>query len=218
MSKLQTAWHLLTTDRGEFCASLLQRYSRLFKNDERYLKLLFRCKMGYWMDFQHPKTFNEKLQWLKLHDRKPEYTKLVDKAAVKQVIADKIGGEYIIPTLGIWEKPESIEWDKLPNQFVLKTTHGGGGSGVVICKDKSTLDKQKAILRLKASLKTDVYQSLREWPYKNVPKRIIAEKYLEDETGNLKDYKFYCFNGQAYCVMLCEDRAIGDTKFYYFDR
>ena len=121
------------------------------------------------MDFKNPTTFNEKLQWLKVHDRNPEYTKMVDKYAVKDYVSEKIGVEYVIPTLGVWNKPEDIEWDKLPDEFVLKTTHGGGSNGVVICKDKSKLDKQKAVEQLNnGMLLTGI--PFREHPYENVPK------------------------------------------------
>ena len=196
----------------------MQHTAKYWHNDELYLKLLFYFMMGKHLDLQHPKTFNEKLQWLKLYNRRPEYTTMVDKYAVKDYVASKIGKEYIIPTLGVWDKPEQIEWDKLPNQFVLKTTHGGGNTGVVICKDKSIFDRGKAIAKLNRSLQTDIYITLREWPYKNVPKRIIAEEYIEDsQSKDLVDYKFFCFNGIADSVMLCLDRQEGETKFYFFD-
>lgn len=167
-----------------------------------YLKFLFRLKMGYKLDLNNPRTFSEKLQWLKLYNRKPEYTQMVDKAAVKEYVSKIVGGKYIIPTLGIWESPEEIEWENLPNQFVLKTTHGGGSCGVVICKDKSSFDCDAAIKKLKKSMKQDIWSVLKEWPYKDVKPRIIAEQYLESQAGGgeLADYKFYCFNGKVkYC-------------------
>lgn len=173
--------------------------------DKLYLKLLFRLKMGKKLNLRNPQTFSEKLQWLKLYDRKPEYTRMVDKYAVKYYVADIIGKEYIIPTIGVWDKLEDIDWDKLPEKFVLKTTYGGGSSGVVICKDKTTFDRQQAILKLKKSLKQDIYRTLKEWPYKNVPKRIIAEQYIDPrpETKDLPDYKFFCFNGEPkYCQVI----------------
>lgn len=188
--------------------------------DKLYLKVLFRGSMGYKLDLRHPKTFNEKLQWLKLYDHNPLYTTLVDKYRVKQWVADKIGEEYIIPTLAVYQSVDEIDLDKLPNQFVLKTTHDSGG--VVICKDKSTFDMQAAITILNKSLARDVYMDYREWPYKNVTKRIIAETYMTDETpencGGLTDYKFSCYQGKAYKVMLCLDRDSGNTKFYSFDK
>ncbi len=176
-----------------------------FLPDKFFLSLKFYQAFGHWPNWKNPQTFSEKIQWLKMYDRHPEYTKMVDKYAVKQFVKDIIGEEYVIPTLGVWNRPEDIEWSKLPNQFVLKTTHGGGNEGVSICKDKSSFDKQKAINLLNESLKTDLYKVWREWPYKNVPKRVIAEKYIEPDpiTGDLPDYKFFCFNGEPkYCQVI----------------
>ena len=190
----------------------------LFKDDELYLKLLFLFEMHYWPDLKHPKTFNEKLQWLKLHNRKPEFTTMVDKYAVKKYVADRIGQQYIIPTLGVWDSFDQIDFDSLPNQFVLKTTHGGGGLAVVICKDKQTFDKRRAKRILEKSLHSDIYMKYREWPYKDVPKRIIAEKYMVDESGTeLKDYKFFCFNGEPKYMLLVSGRQAGKKRFDYFD-
>lgn len=199
MSKINTAIRQLKSDRGEFMASIISNFFRWLP-DATYLKLLYRFKMGHRLDLKNPQTFTEKLQWLKLYNRKLEYTKMVDKYAVKEYVAKIIGEEYIIPTLGVWDKPEDIDWDSLPNQFVLKTTHGGGGGGVVICKDKATFDKTAAIAKLKESMTSDIYSGLREWPYKNVPKRIIAEKFMAPEKSpapkDLLDFKFFCFNGE----------------------
>jgi hypothetical protein len=218
MSKLSTAIKLLKNNRGEFCASLLQNLSFLFP-DKLYLTLLFRCKMGYWIDWKNPKTFSEKLQWLKLYNRKPEYTTMVDKYAVKEYVAKIFGEEYIIPTLGVWDTPEEINWDELPNQFVLKTTHGGGSTGVVICRDKVNFDKKAAEEKMSRSLKSCIYQSYREWPYKNVKRRIIAEQYMEDrESEDLIDYKFYCFNGEPiYCQVIRDRRSKETIDFYDVD-
>lgn len=203
MSRISTAIKQLRTDRGEFMASIVSNFLRWLP-DAPYLKLLYRFKMGHRLDLKSPKTFTEKIQWLKLYNRKPEYTKMVDKYAVKEYVANLIGEEYIIPTLGVWNKPEDIDWDSLPNQFVLKTTHGGGGGGVIICKDKATFDKTTAIAKLKESMASDIYSGLREWPYKDVPKRIIAEKFMAPEkspdsvlkSSELLDYKFFCFDGE----------------------
>lgn len=215
MSKITTAIKLLKHNRGEFLASILMHLNFLFP-DKLYLSLLFRFKMGYWMDWKNPKTFSEKLQWLKLYDRKPEYTTMVDKYAVKEYVASIIGEEYIIPTIGVWDRPEDIDWDSLPQKFVLKTTHGGGGSGVVICKDKATFDNTAAIKKLKKSSGKCIYKSLREWPYKNVPKRIIAEQYLLLEGNNeLNDYKFFCFNGKVKFFKIDFDRFTEHRANYY---
>lgn len=186
--------------------SLLNHFGGVLP-DKLYLILLFRLKMGRWPNLSHPKTFNEKLQWLKLYDRRPEYTLMVDKAAVKDYVADIIGREYIIPTIGVWKHPEDIEWDILPKQFVLKTTHGSGSSGVVICKDKDTFDKEAAIKTLRRAMNKDVYRKLREWPYKNVQKRILAEEFIaEKRKKDLADYKIYCFNGEPKFIFVCDNR------------
>lgn len=185
-------------------------------SDKTFLKLQYHCLFGKKLDLKNPKTYNEKLQWMKLYDRRPKYTMMVDKYAVKKYVADIIGNEYIIPTLGVWDRPEDIEWDKLPNQFVLKCTHDSGG--LVICRDKSKLDKSLAINKLRKSLKTDYYRASREWPYKNVLRRIIAEKYMEDESvGELPDYKFFCFDGEVKALFIGTERGTGDVKFDYFD-
>jgi hypothetical protein len=187
---------------------LIVRLLRLLP-DEPYLSLKFRMNFGRWPNWKNPQTFSEKLQWLKLYDRRPEYTRMVDKYAVKEYVAGLIGEEYVIPTLSVWDKPEEIEWEKLPNQFVLKTTHGGGSEGVVICRDKAIFDREKAIDQLNKSLQTDLYKVWREWPYKNVPKRIIAEKYLEPSTvtNDLADYKYFCFNGEPKYVQVISGRG-----------
>lgn len=186
--------------------------------DALFLRLKYLLKMKKILSLKNPKTFNEKLQWLKLYDRKPEYTKIVDKYAVREYIAEKIGEEYLIPLLGVWDSFDEIDFDKLPDQFVLKCTHNSGG--LVICKDKSKLDIDKARKKIGASLKNNYFWHGREWPYKNVKPRIIAEKYMTDVcTGSeLTDYKFSCFNGIVDNVMLCVERNTGDTKFHFFDR
>lgn len=189
--------------------------------DRIYLKWMFRLKMGKKLNLDNPISYNEKLQWLKLYDRRPEYTKMVDKYAVKDYVTQKIGKEYVIPTLGVWNSIEEIEWEKLPNQFVLKTTHDGGSCGVVICKDKSVFDRQKAIVKLKRSLSYNPYNGAREWPYKNVPKRIIAEKYIEPDPdlNDLPDYKYFCFNGEVKALFVATDRQTPgeEVKFDFFD-
>lgn len=190
--------------------------------DDIYLKKEFKVRMGKELNLKNPKTFNEKLQWLKLYDRNPEYTMMVDKYAAKQYVANKIGEEYIIPTLGVWTKFDDIDFDKLPNQFVLKCTHDSGG--LVICKDKSTLDITAAKRKIEHCLKRKYYYIHREWPYKNVPPRIIAEKYMTDNVNTstnetLKDYKFYCFDGKVRFLMINSDRnSKMSTKADYFDR
>ena len=187
---------------------ILNRVAVLFP-DKLFLKLKFRLMMGEKLDLNNPKTFNQKLQWLKLYNRKPEYTTMVDKYAVKEYVANIIGEEHIIPTLGVWNSTDEIDWDALPNQFVLKTTHGGGGCDVIICKDKATFDKDAAKEKLNKSLKSDIYYNFREWPYKNVPKRIIAEKFMTNNGKDLEDYKIHCFNGEPKFILVCSNRYGG---------
>ena len=184
-------------------------------SDKNYLKIKYKSKMGKKLDIENPKTFNEKLQWLKLYDRKDIYTTMVDKYEAKKYVANIIGEEYIIPTLGIYEKWEEIDFDKLPNQFVMKCTHDSGG--IVICKDKNNLDIKKAKKKIYKSLKYNYFYFGREWPYKNVKPRIIIEKYMEDESKKeLKDYKFFCFNGKVKICLVCTDRQT-DLKETFFD-
>lgn len=197
--------------------SLLQHFGWWIP-DKLYLKWIYWLKLGRKLDLKSPKRFTEKLQWLKLYDRKPFYAKLVDKAEVKDYVAGIIGDEYIIPTLGVWNKPEDIDWDNLPDRFILKTTHGGGGSGVVICNDKSRLDKIKAIDKLNRNMKQDIYGTLREWPYKDIPRRVIAEQLLDKDSqyDDIPDYKFYCFNGIPKVVLIATNRFT-DHNFNYYD-
>ena len=189
--------------------------------DKPYLSLKYFNVFGRFPNWKSPQTYSEKLQWLKLYDRNPEYTMMVDKYAVKKYVADIIGNDYVIPTLGVWGKPEEIDWNVLPNQFVLKTTHGGGNEGVVICRNKTTFDKQAAIDKLNASFRTDLYKVWREWPYKNVPKRVLAEKYIEPnpETNDLSDYKFFCFDGKVKGLFVATERQNPneEVKFDFFD-
>lgn len=184
---------------------ILNKGAKLF-SDKKFLKMKFRLEMGHNLDLDNPKTFNEKLQWLKLYNRKPEYTTMVDKHAVKEYVANIIGKEHIIPTLGVWNSIDEIDWDTLPNQFVIKTTHGGGGGGVVICKDKTNFDKKKAKKTIQKSLDGDIYWNYREWPYKDVPKRIIAEQFMSNNGKDLEDYKIHCFNGEPKFILVCSNR------------
>lgn len=187
-------------------------------SDKEYITRMFKIRMGYNLDLDNPKTFNEKIQWLKLYDRKPIYTSMVDKYTAKQYVADRIGEEYIIPTLGVWDKFDDIDFDDLPNQFVLKCTHDSGG--LVICRDKNFLDKQKAKEKIERSLKKNYYWSGREWPYKDVKPRIIAEQYMEDtRTEELRDYKFFCFDGVAKALFIATERQKEgeEVKFDFYD-
>ena len=203
----------------KFVEFFVTQNARFFKNDQKYLSWLWWCKMGYRINWENPQTFCEKIQWLKIHDRRSEYTKMVDKYAVKEYVRNRIGSEYIIPTLGVWDRAEDINWDVLPDRFVLKTTHGGGGNGVIICRDKTNFDKVNAVALLNKSMQSDIYILLREWPYKDVPKRIMAEQYMEDfgidVSSCLTDYKFFCFDGiPRYCQVI-KDRHTSETIDFF---
>ena len=200
-------------------SSIVFKTAKFWTNDELYLKVLFLIKTKRILNLKNPTSYNEKLQWLKLFNRQPLYTQLVDKYAVKQIVTEKIGEEHVIPLLGVWDNPEDINWDILPNEFVLKTTHGGGNTGVVICKDKTTIDKNKAIERLQKSLNSDIYLLYREWPYKNVKRKIIAEKLIKPQTDEeIRDYKFYCFHGEPQFVAVASERFSGKGPYFdYFD-
>lgn len=182
--------------------------------DKIYLKIKYYKENGTKLDLSQPKTFSEKLQWLKLYDRKPLYTTLVDKYAVKQYVGKIIGEEYIIPTYGIWENFDDIDFSTLPKQFVLKCTHDSGS--IVICKDKESFDFYNAKRILCKAMKRNYYWSGREWPYKNVKPQIIAEKFMSNYSDNdLTDYKIFCFNGQAkYCQVIANRHSNETIDFY----
>lgn len=186
--------------------------------DKWYLFFRFKNRVGYWPHLNHPRTFNEKLQWLKLNDRHAEYTQMVDKIDAKKYVASIIGDKYIIPTLGVWNSVDEIEWDKLPNQFVIKVSSDSGG--IVVCKDKQTLDIEKAKEKLTNGWGKNYYVHNKEYPYRDLIPRIIAEEYKEDESGyELRDYKIFCFNGEPKILFVASDRqkAGEDTKFDFFD-
>lgn len=195
--------------------SLIKRAMRVVP-DKPYIKLSYRFHTGKKLDLNAPTTYNEKLQWLKLYDRKDIYTKMVDKYEAKKYVADIIGEEYIIPTLGVWDRFEDIDFAALPEKFVLKTTHDSGG--IVICRNKADFDFEAAKKKLNGSLAHNYYYDGREWPYKNVKPRILAEQYMEDAaTAELRDYKFYCFDGEVKSVMIATGRQNADgvhTDFF----
>lgn len=185
--------------------------------DKMYLKMRFKNLMGKRLDLKNPKTFNEKIQWLKLNDRKDFYKTIVDKYSVRDYIAQEWGEEHLIPLLGAWESVEDITFDSLPEQFVLKCTHGSKCN--IVCTDKSKLDIEKAKRLLSKWMSTNYYYHSREWPYKFVTPRIIAEKYmLSTDADELIDYKFYCNNGKPEYVMVCVGRNNNNLRFLYFDR
>lgn len=184
---------------------------------EAFLGKMYQIRMGRELNLEDPVTYTEKLQWLKLYDHRPEYTTMVDKYAVKQYVAEKIGPEYVVPLLGVWDSVEDIDFDSLPGRFVLKTTHDSGG--IVVCKDKSSLDFEAARKKLRYFHRRNYYDHNREWPYKNVPHRIIAEAYMEDtSTAELRDYKFFAFGGVPKVLYIAQGRGHGgETVADFFD-
>lgn len=210
---------LALSNPREIGRSVMVHTAKYWKNDEVYLKLLFFFRMGRRLNLKNPTTFNEKLQWIKLYDRDPRYTMMVDKFAVKDYVASLLGSDYIIPTLAVWDKIEDIDLSSLPDKFVLKTTNGGGGCGVVICSNKNSLDIDAAKHKLSQSLSSSIYINSREWPYKNIVPRVIAERFMiDDTTGDLRDYKYYCFDGEPKIMLIATERFTSKhTYFDYFD-
>lgn len=199
----------------------LIRNGRLNKlSDEKFLKLKYWAKMDHkHLNLNNPQTFNEKLQWLKINDRNPLYTILADKYKMKEWVSEKIGGKYIVPLLGVWNNVDDIDFNKLPDEFVLKCNHNSG-LGMVICKDKSKLNIVEVKNNLKKGLRQNYFDYSREWPYKNIEKKIVAEKLLCDDSGeqedSLIDYKFFCFNGQPKIMYISKDNAL-EPKTDFFD-
>lgn len=192
-------------------------YNKL--DDRTYLVKKCKAKFGKSFNIDSPVTYNEKLQWLKLNNRNPKYTMMVDKYLVRNYIKDMIGDKYLIPLLGVWDNAKDIDFDDLPNKFVLKCNHNSGG-GMVICKDKSALDIERTRRELNENLGINYYKKNREWPYKNVKPRIIAEQYMEDsKTKELRDYKFFCFDGEVKFMFVATDRQKDgeEVKFDFFD-
>ena len=192
------------------------KYSLRFLSDSAYIKLYYRLRMHESCRLDNPVTYNEKLQWLKLHDRNSRYVEMVDKAEAKKIAASLIGEEHIVPTLGVWDSFEEIDFSSLPDRFVLKCTHDS--EGLVVVKDKSELDVVAAKRKLERAMRFNFYYIGRELPYLDVPPRIIAEEYIEDSAcGELRDYKFFCFNGEPKLMFVATGRASGDTKFDFYD-
>lgn len=192
--------------------------SKYIKSDVFFLKVYYFLALGKKMDFDNPKTYSQKIQYLKLYNNSPVCTQMVDKYGVRELIKEKVGDEYLIPLYGVWSKFDDIDFKSLPNQFVLKTTHDSGS--YIICKDKSKLDLKSAKRRLNSSLRRNYFWRGREYPYKNVEPRIIAEKLMTNENGSdIVDYKFYCFNGVPKIMFFASDRQnkTEETKFDYYD-
>lgn len=202
---------------GILCKIIITKYCH-WMSDKLFLKIMFRLNHRKRLNLDHPQTFSEKLQWLKLYNRRPEYTVMVDKIKAKEYVASIIGDEYIIPTLGVWKDSDEIDFDALPERFVLKCNHNSG-TGMYICKDKSKMDVEKVKAELRKGLHEDYYIKNREWPYKNVERRVFAEVYMEDEFGELRDYKFFCFDGEVKALFIATDRSRGEhaVRFDFFD-
>lgn len=192
------------------------RYALHWMPDEAYIQLNYFIHFHRFANLKQPVTFNEKLNWLKLHDHNPAYCEMVDKYDVKGYVAKMIGEEYCIPTLGVWDNFDDIDFDALPESFVLKCTHDS--HGIVLVRDKNLMNKAKAREKLSAALGHNFYYIGREWPYKNLRPRIIAEPYLvDDKTGELRDYKFFCFNGVPKALYIASERESEEVRFDYFD-
>ncbi|MGM9853973.1 MAG: ATP-grasp fold amidoligase family protein, partial [Muribaculaceae bacterium] len=208
----------LIKDPRAILLGLMSRTAALWP-DKLYLKIVYRLYMGKPLNLRKPRTYPEKLNWLKVNLKDENYTKLVDKYEVKKYVAEKLGGnEHIIKNLGIWESFDDIDFDKLPNQFVLKTTNGGGNSAVVICRDKTSLDRAECRKKLKLVSGKKYLQS-REYPYYKVKPRIIAEEFLSTEDNELSDYKFFCFNGEPKFLFVGTERQKEgeEVKFDFYD-
>lgn len=171
--------------------------------------------MGKWIRWNHPTTFTEKIQWLKIYGYKDAYVTMVDKLAVKAYVSRLIGEEYVIPTIAVWASVADIDWSHLPTRFVLKTTHAGGGQGTIVCHDKDTLDQQQAAAILQRSMRTVVGKAFRERPYEKVPRRVFAEQNMSANGSDLTDYKFYCFNGRPTYCQVIRDRHTKETIDFF---
>lgn len=214
---IYNAIHSLFCDPKHFLDALLVRFGGCL-SDETFIRWTYYLNHGRALNLKEPKRYTEKLQWLKLFYRDSMWTQMVDKYRVKELVSERVGDKFVVPCLGVWDKAEDIEWDSLPNQFVLKTNHDSGNNGVFICKDKSKIDKVKWIMKINASLRTDTSKAGREWPYRDVKRCVFAEQYLEDATGELRDYKFFCFDGKVkYLFIATERQSGGEVKFDYFD-
>lgn len=167
--------------------------------DKKYLKKVFILNGGYVLNLDKPQSFNEKLNWIKINDRNPLYTRLADKYDAKKFVADNIGEKYVVRSFGVYNSVDDIDIGTLPNRFVIKATHDS--SGAVICKDKESFDLLSFKKKYSKIMRRNFYNRSREWPYKNITPRIIVDELLEDNTfinkeTTLIDYKFWCFNGE----------------------
>ncbi|MCM1125465.1 MAG: glycosyl transferase [Lachnospiraceae bacterium] len=212
MSKEAVSTELMSLKR-RVCRKICVLFGKKLP-DKLYLKMMYYVKLGKHLDLKNPTTFNEKLNWLKLNDRRGIYTQMADKYEVRQIVKERLGEEYLIPLLGLWDFPEEINFDDLPNQFVLKCTHDSGS--VVICKDKMTFNREEAVQKLQAAMRINYFYPSREWPYKDIKPRIIAEAYMVDESGTeLKDYKIYNFSGKPELIQVDFGRFVHHERNLY---
>lgn len=193
----------------------LMRNLLRFLPDKPYLKIQYKHLTHRKLNLDSPVRYNEKLQWIKLYDRQPIYTDLVDKYKVKKIISDRIGEKFVVPLLAVWNSPEKIDISSLPDQFVIKTNHDS--KGVIVCKDKTQFDLEKARLFFSERMKRNGFDYGREWPYKDIDRKIIAEQYLEDYSGGLMDYKVMCFNGEPKLVQLHQGRFTDHYSQDFYD-
>lgn len=221
MKSIKSGINLLKNNRTEFFRVLWGILSPVIVSDRLFLKVMYKLTMGKKLNLDNPQTYNERIQWLKIYGRTPENLLMTDKYTVKKYVADKIGEQYVIPLLGVWDNPYDIDFDALPQQFVLKCNHNSGG--LFICKDKSALSdsKKKEVCReLKQWMDVDYFQNSREHAYKGIPRKIIAEQYMEDaETKELRDFKFFCFDGEPKVMFIATGRFEGEdaVTFDFFD-
>lgn len=207
---------ILITKPSVFFRNAYLKALMFIPSDKLFLKIKFKDKMGYSLNLNKPVSFNEKLNWIKLYDRNPLYTLLVDKVKVKEYVANIIGEDHVIPTIGVWNNAKDIDFDQLPSKFVIKCNHDSGG--LCVCKDKSHLDIKKVRADLAKSLATDYYKTSREWPYKNVPRRILAEKLMEDPAQpSLIDYKVMCFGGEPKMIQVHQGRFSENYTQDFYD-
>lgn len=216
MRSISSGFYQLIHNPSHALGAIWESLSPVILSDRLYIKVKFRLKMGYWPNLKHPETYSEKIQWLRLNNYKPIFTTMVDKASAKGYVSSRIGDEYIIPTLGVWEHFDDINFDSLPESFVLKCTHDSGG--IVLCKNKNSLDKNAAKIKLERSLKRNYFYAGRDYPYKYVKPQIIAEKFMvDDNSEDLKDYKFFCFNGDPKLCQVISERGT-NMSIDFFDK
>lgn len=201
---------------GHLFAGVIRKIWFLFPNDKLYLQIIYFLEMGHVLNLKKPSKFTEKIQWLKIYDRKPVYTFVVDKITAKEYVANIVGSRFIIPNLGVWNNFDDIDFSLLPQKFVLKTNHGSASGGVLICKDKTTFNITEAKKKLEKGLRYNAYYKYREWPYKNIKPKIFAEELLEMEKDEeLIDYKFFCFNGEPKFCQVIKDRRTKETIDFF---